>query len=229
VNAVPPIVPVPDDPKHKSYFLLTSLGKAASANPSGNRLMLDSRPCDTKEGMTVWLTGLPCSGKTTLGLAVTERLKASGWKVELLDGDVVRRELWRELSFSKADREENVRRFGFLAGLLSRHGIIAVVSAVSPYRVSRNLVRGDSTQFLEVYVNAPLAVCEQRDVKGMYRKARAGELAGFTGVADPYEAPLHPEVECRTDLETVEESVAKIVAAIEAALEETRSAAGSQA
>jgi adenylyl-sulfate kinase len=144
-------------------------------------------------------------------LAVTGRLIASGWKAEFLDGDVVRRELWRELAFSKADREENVRRFGFLAGLLSRHGIVAVVSAVSPYRVSRDLVRGDSTQFLEVYVNAPLAVCEQRDVKGMYRKARLGEIQGFTGIADPYEAPLHPEVECRTDLETIEESVEKIL------------------
>src|SRR5271170_2682501 len=177
--------------------------------------------------MTVWLTGLPCSGKTTLGLAVTGRLKASGWKTEFLDGDVVRRELWRELAFSKADREENVRRFGFLAGLLSRHGIVAVVSAVSPYRGSRDLVRGDSTQFLEVYVNAPLAVCEQRDVKGMYRKARAGQLPGFTGVADPYEPPLHPEVECRTDLETVEESVEKIMQAIDTALRERRSAASS--
>lgn len=177
--------------------------------------------------MTVWLTGLPCSGKTTLGLAVTGRLKASGWKAEFLDGDVVRRELWRELAFSKADREENVRRFGFLAGLLSRHGIVAVVSAVSPYRVSRDLVRGDSTRFLEVYVNAPLAVCEQRDGKGMYRKARAGELPGFTGVADPYEPPLNPEVECRTDLETVEESVAKIMQTVEAAFRELRSVASS--
>jgi adenylyl-sulfate kinase len=178
--------------------------------------------------MTVWLTGLPCSGKTTLGRAVAERLKASGRKTEFLDGDVVRRELWRELTFSKADRQENVRRFGFLAGLLSRHGIVAVVSAVSPYRTSRDLVRRESTQFLEVYVNAPLETCEQRDVKGMYRRARSGELPGFTGVADPYEAPLHPEVECRTDLETIEESVAKIMLAVEVAFGELRSAAYSK-
>jgi len=177
--------------------------------------------------MTVWLTGLPCSGKTTLGLAVTGRLKASGLKAEFLDGDVVRRELWRELAFSKADREENVRRFGVLARLLSGHGVVAVVSAVSPYRTSREIVRRDATQFLEVYVNAPLAVCEQRDVKGMYRKARSGELPGFTGVADPYEPPLDPEVECRTDLETVEESVEKIMQAIDTALRERRSAASS--
>ena len=139
----------------------------------------------------------------------------------------MRRELWRELAFSKADREENVRRLGFLAGLLARQGIVAVVSAVSPYRASRDLVRGDSTQFLEVYVNAPLAVCEQRDVKGMYRKARSGELPGFTGVADPYEPPLHPEIECRTDLETVEESVAKIMQAVDATFRALRAAASS--
>lgn len=177
--------------------------------------------------MTVWLTGLPCSGKTTLGLVVTERLKASGWKAEFLDGDVVRRELWRELAFSKADRDENVRRFGFLAGLLSRHGIVAVVSAVSPYRASRDSVRRESTRFLEVYVNAPLAVCERRDVKGMYRKARSGEISSFTGIGDPYEPPLHPEIECRTDLETIEESVAKIMKTIDAAFGELRSAASS--
>jgi adenylyl-sulfate kinase len=177
--------------------------------------------------MTIWLTGLPCSGKTTLGLAVARRLEDSGRKVEFLDGDVVRRELWRELAFSKADREENIRRFGFLAGMLSRHGIVAVVSAVSPYRASRDLVRGDSTQFLEVYVNAPLAICEQRDVKGMYRRARLGDLPGFTGVADPYEPPLHPEVECRTDLETIEESLAKIMQSIDAAFRGLRASASS--
>jgi adenylylsulfate kinase len=105
---------------------------------------------------------------------------------------------------------------------------VAVVSAVSPYRASRDLVRGDSTQFLEVYVNAPLAVCEQRDVKGMYRKARAGVIADFTGVADPYEAPLNPEVECRTDLESIEESVRKIMQQIEAAFRGRHSVAGSK-
>jgi adenylyl-sulfate kinase len=178
--------------------------------------------------MTVWLTGLPCSGKTTLGLAVTGRLKASGLRAEFLDGDVVRRELWRELAFSKTDREENVRRFGILAGLLSRHGVVVVVSAVSPYRASRDLVRRDSTQFLEVYVNAPLAVCEQRDGKGMYRRARAGDLPGFTGIADPYEAPLQPEVECRTDLESIEESIAKIMQAIDAAFRGLHSTASSK-
>ncbi len=161
--------------------------------------------------MTVWLTGLPCAGKTTLGLALTARLRARGLQAEFLDGDVIRRELWRDLGFRKMDREENIRRLGFVAGLLARNGVIAVVSAVSPYRASRDSVRRQSSRFLEVYVNAPLAVCERRDVKGMYHQARAGQLPGFTGVDDPYEAPLHPEVECRTDLETIEESVGKIL------------------
>jgi adenylyl-sulfate kinase len=176
--------------------------------------------------MTVWLTGLPCAGKTTLGLALTERLRALGLRAEFLDGDVIRRELWRDLGFTKADRDENIRRFGFVAELLARNGVIAVVSAVSPYRASRDKVRSVSTRFLEVYVNAPLAVCERRDVKGMYQRARSGGLPGFTGVDDPYEAPLDPEVECRTEVETIEESVEKILAKIHAAQEEAKSAAG---
>ncbi len=174
--------------------------------------------------MTVWLTGLPCSGKTTLGLALTERLLARGWQAEFLDGDVIRHELWRDLGFSKTDREENIRRLGFVAGLLARHGIIVVVSAVSPYRAARDQVRRSSANFVEVFVNAPLAVCEQRDVKGMYRRARAGQLPGFTGVDDPYEPPLHPDVECRTELESIEESTAKILEQVAAGLEQRHAA-----
>ena len=186
---------------------------------------------DTNEGMIVWLTGLPCSGKTTLGLAVTELLRARGWQAEFLDGDVVRRELWRDLGFGKADREENIRRLGFVAALLARNHVIAVVSAVSPYRSARDQIRGhaeesDAEGFIEVYVNAPLAVCEQRDVKGMYHRARAGGLPGFTGVDDPYEAPLDPEVECRTGLESVEESVAKILSSVQAGVTKARRAPG---
>jgi adenylyl-sulfate kinase len=164
--------------------------------------------------MTIWLTGLPCSGKTTLGHAVTERLLAAGGKAELLDGDALRRDLWKDLGFSRSDREENIRRIGSLAEVLARNGIVAVVSAVSPYRAMREQIRSLSSSFIEVYVNAPLTVCEQRDVKGMYRRARLGELTGFTGIDDPYEPPFDPEVECRTDLETVEESVEKILGAI---------------
>jgi adenylyl-sulfate kinase len=164
--------------------------------------------------MTVWLTGLPCAGKTTLGLAIVERLRALGRKTEFLDGDVLRQALWKDLGFSKADREENIRRIGFIAELLAHNGIVAVVSAVSPYRAAREEVRRKCGRFLEVYVNAPLSVCEHRDVKGMYGRARRGELAGFTGISDPYEPPLAAEVECHTDLETVEESAEKVLRAI---------------
>jgi adenylylsulfate kinase len=164
--------------------------------------------------MIIWLTGLPCSGKTTLGVAVTMRLRSGGWQVELIDGDLIRRNLWPELGFSKAERDENVRRFGYLAEILSRHDIIPVVCAVSPYRESRDRLRRESSRFVEVYVNAPVEVCEERDVKGMYKKARAGELPDFTGVTDPYEPPLKPEVECFTAQESVEESASKIVQAV---------------
>jgi bifunctional enzyme CysN/CysC len=167
-------------------------------------------------GATVWFTGLSSSGKTTLSLAVYERLWARGYRVELLDGDEVRLRLSRGLGFSKDDRNENVRRIGFVAEVLARQGVIALVSAISPYREARDEVRSRISNFLEVYVNAPLDVCEERDVKGLYRKARAGEIAQFTGINDPYEPPLRPDVECRTDLETAADCADKIVAAVEA-------------
>jgi adenylylsulfate kinase len=166
--------------------------------------------------MTVWLTGPPCSGKSTLGLAVTTRLNAGGWRAELLDGDELRKELWPELGFTKRDRNENIRRFGFLAAMLCGQGIVPVVSAVSPYREARDQVRRNCVRFLEVFVDAPLATLERRDVKGMYKQARAGEIATFTGVSDPYEPPANPEVHCRTDLETIPESVTKIMQHIDA-------------
>jgi adenylyl-sulfate kinase len=149
---------------------------------------------------------------------VYERLWARGHRVELLDGDEVRRHLSRGLGFSKEDRNENVRRIGFVAEMLARHGVIAIVSAISPYREARDELRSSSSNFLEVYVNASLKVCEERDVKGLYRKARSGELPRFTGIDDPYEPPLFPEVECRTDRETIAESAEKIVDAVEARL-----------
>jgi bifunctional enzyme CysN/CysC len=167
-------------------------------------------------GATVWFTGLSSSGKTTLSLAVYERLWARGYRVELLDGDEVRLRLSRGLGFSKDDRNENVRRIGFVAEVLARQGVIALVSAISPYRDARDEVRSRISNFLEVYVNAPLDVCEERDVKGLYRKARSGEIAQFTGINDPYEPPLRPDVECRTDLETAADCADKIVAAVEA-------------
>lgn len=167
-------------------------------------------------GVTVWFTGLSGSGKTTISKRVEERLRAQGFKVEALDGDVVRQNLTKGLGFSKEDRDENIRRIGFVAQLLTRNGVAVLVSAISPYREIRDEVRERIGSFVEVYVNAPVEVCEQRDVKGLYRKARAGEIKGFTGVDDPYEPPLAPEVECRTDVESVAQSAAKVLGALEA-------------
>jgi adenylylsulfate kinase len=163
-------------------------------------------------GVTVWFTGLSGAGKTTISRAVEKELKSYGYKVEILDGDIVRQHLTKGLGFSKEDRDENIRRVGFVANLLTRNQVIVLVSAISPYRELREEVRQQIVNFVEVYVNAPLAVCEQRDVKGLYKKARAGEIKNFTGIDDPYEAPLRPEVECRTDLETLDESVSKVLA-----------------
>lgn len=166
-------------------------------------------------GATIWLTGLSGAGKTTIGQAVAEALKARGQRVEILDGDLVRQHLSKGLGFSKEDRDENIRRIGFVAHLLTRHGVFVVASAISPYRAIRQEVRSMIGQFVEVYVNAPLAVCESRDVKGLYAKARAGLIRGFTGIDDPYEAPEQPEVECRTDRDSLEDCTAQVLAALD--------------
>jgi adenylyl-sulfate kinase len=160
----------------------------------------------------VWFTGLSSSGKTTLSTALHERLIALGHRVEHLDGDSFRRHLGNDLGFSREDRDENIRRIGYVAGMLARHGVTVLVSAISPYRAARDEIRARVGRFIEIYVNAPLEVCEQRDVKGLYKRARAGLLHGFTGVDDPYELPLHPELECQTATETVEQSVQNILA-----------------
>jgi adenylyl-sulfate kinase len=159
----------------------------------------------------IWLTGLSSAGKSTLAENLCKRLLDQGCRVEMLDGDIVRRRLCKDLGFSKKDRDENIRRLGFLAELLSRNGITVIVSAISPYRGARDEVRTRIPGFIEVYVNAPIDVCERRDVKGLYRQARAGRIQAFTGIDDPYEPPLQPEVECRTDLESIDESVRKIL------------------
>jgi adenylyl-sulfate kinase len=166
-------------------------------------------------GLTIWFTGLSSAGKSTICQALYEKLWARGYKVEWLDGDVVRQHLSKGLGFSKQDRDENIRRIGFVAELLTRNGVIVLVSAISPYGSVRDEVRRRIGNFLEVYVNAPLAVCEQRDVKGFYRRARTGDLQHFTGVDDPYEAPTAPEVECCTDRETVVESTVKVLEAVD--------------
>jgi bifunctional enzyme CysN/CysC len=173
-------------------------------------------------GMTVWFTGLSSAGKSTISRAVCEKLWAKGHRVELLDGDVIRQHLSKDLGFSKNDRDENIRRIGFAAELLTRNGVIVLVAAISPYRAVRDEMRRRIGRFVEVYVNAPLEVVEQRDLKGIYRRARAGELRGVTGLDDPYEAPLAPELECQTGHETLAESVGKVITTIEELLNGVR-------
>lgn len=168
-----------------------------------------------QSGVTVWFTGLSGAGKTTISSALEKVLLSQGYKVEVLDGDVVRQNLTKGLGFSKEDRDENVRRVGFVASLLSRNGVIVLVSAISPYRNIREQMRQRIDNFVEVYVNAPLDVCERRDVKGLYQKARSGQIKNFTGIDDPYEPPLNADIECRTDLESLEESVSKVLAKLE--------------
>jgi adenylyl-sulfate kinase len=162
------------------------------------------------KGFTLWFTGLSGAGKSTISEQIFERLKTSGAKVELLDGDVVRTHLSKGLGFSKEDRDTNVRRIGFVSELLSRNGVIALVAAISPYREVREEIRGRIGNFVEIYVHCPIEVLAKRDVKGLYKKALAGEIAGFTGVSDPYEPPLRPEVTIDSSREAVDDSVEKV-------------------
>ncbi|MEG4344780.1 adenylyl-sulfate kinase [Microcoleus sp. A003_D6] len=168
-----------------------------------------------EKGFILWFTGLSGSGKTTITKALEPELKARGCKVEILDGDVVRTNLSKGLGFSQEDRDTNIRRIGFVANLLSRNGVVAITAAISPYRSIRDEIRAIEPNFVEVYVTAPLEVCEGRDVKGLYAKARAGEIKGFTGIDDPYEEPLNPEIICYTERESVEESVKKVLRKLE--------------
>ncbi len=145
-------------------------------------------------GFCLWLTGLPSAGKTTVSHELAPRLRARGWTVELLDGDEVRRGLSADLGFDRAAREQHARRVTFVAKLLARNGVVPIVALISPYASSRAAARKEVGNFVEVYIRTPLEVCEQRDVKGLYRKARAGEIHEFTGVDDPYEAPTDAEI-----------------------------------
>ena len=162
------------------------------------------------QGFTLWLTGMSGAGKSTVSDMLMDRFRAAGARVELLDGDVVRTNLSQGLGFSREDRDTNVRRFGFVAELLSRNGVIAVVAAISPYRATREEVKAKIASFVEVFVDCPLEVLAARDVKGLYKKALAGEVGNFTGISDPYEAPLNPDVVVRSDRETVEVSVDRV-------------------
>ena len=145
---------------------------------------------ESMRGLTIWLTGLPSAGKTTLGRNVAEQLLRDGEPVELLDGDVLRSKIGRELGFSRQDREDNLRRICFVAELLARNGVNVVVAAISPFSALRREFRKQLYPFLEVFVNAPLPVCEQRDIKGLYRRCRSGEIKGLTGIDDVYERPF---------------------------------------
>ena len=166
---------------------------------------------------TIWFTGLSGSGKTTISTEVAKILRQRGSRVEVLDGDIVRQNLTRDLGFSRTDRDENIRRIGFVAHLLTRNGVVVLVSAISPYRDVRQEVRNKiGSNFIEVYVNAPLSTCEDRDVKGLYKRVRKGEIKFFTGIDDPYEPPLKPEVECFTDQEEIDQSVAKVLESLDA-------------
>jgi adenylylsulfate kinase len=164
------------------------------------------------DGATLWFTGLSGAGKSTLASAVRDILHADGRLVEVLDGDEIRTNLSKGLGFSKEDRDTNIRRIGYVARLLSRNGVVAITAAISPYRDVRDEVRrAHEARFIEIFVDCPLDELVRRDRKGLYAKALAGEIQNFTGVSDPYEPPISPEIHVRTDRETVEESRDRIL------------------
>ncbi len=160
------------------------------------------------KGFTIWFTGLSGAGKSTLSEIIEQRLREHGHKVEVLDGDVVRTHLSKGLGFSREDRDTNIKRIAFVCGLLSRNGVICISAAISPYREAREWARQEIGNFVEIYISCPLEVCQERDVKGLYKLVAEGKLKGFTGVDDPYEPPVNPELVIETNRETPEESAA---------------------
>jgi adenylylsulfate kinase len=167
-------------------------------------------------GCTLWFTGMSGSGKSTLSSLVADRLRALGARVEVIDGDIVRTRLCRGLGFSKEDRQENISRIGFVCELLSRNGVIAIAAAISPYRACREELRARIPNFIEVYMRCPVEVLVERDVKGLYKKALAGEIPHFTGISDPYEPPAAPEVTVDSSKDSLEDSLASILRVLEA-------------
>jgi adenylylsulfate kinase len=167
--------------------------------------------CQEQKGVTLWFTGLPCSGKSAIANRVAEILRGRNLKAERLDGDTVRKSLCRDLGFSREDRNENIRRVTFVAKLLTRNGVAVLTSFISPYREIRNEARCEIGNFIEIYVRCPLEVCMARDIKGMYQKAIRGEIKEFTGISDPYEEPLNPDLVLETDKESLDESASKVL------------------
>jgi adenylyl-sulfate kinase len=164
-----------------------------------------------ERGFCLWLTGLPSAGKTTIARAVAHRLRGEGLRVELLDGDEVRQGLSADLGYDRSSRETHAARVTFVAKVLARNDVVAIVALISPYRVSRAKARAEIGRFVEVYIDTPLALCEARDVKGLYQKARAGVIHGMTGVDDPYEVPEHPEIVVETADRTPEQAAELIL------------------
>ncbi len=167
------------------------------------------------QGFTLWFTGLSGAGKSTLANLVAEELRKRGHRVEILDGDEVRTNLSKGLGFSKEDRDINIRRIGYVCHLLARNGVISISAAISPYREVRDEVRRNHDRFFEVYVRCTIDKLVERDVKGLYKKALAGEIKSFTGVSDPYEEPLEPELIVDSSTETVEQSLGKLLGRLE--------------
>jgi len=188
-------------------------GVARRDSPADTENQLEET--DMHKGFTLWFTGMSGAGKSTISRALELRLRERGAKVEVLDGDVVRTHLSKGLGFSKEDRDENIRRIGFVCELLSRNGVIALAAAISPYRAVREEVRDRIPNFVEIYVECPIEVLAERDVKGLYKRALAGEIPHFTGISDPYEPPVNPEVTVNSSKETPEESVERIWATLE--------------
>jgi adenylyl-sulfate kinase len=168
-------------------------------------------------GFVLWLTGLSGAGKSTIAAKLGPALAERGHRVELLDGDEVRTNLCQGLGFSREDRDTNIARIGYVAGKLAKHGVAVLVAAISPYREARDRVRAEVDNFVEIHVAAPVSTCAERDVKGLYAKALSGEIKHFTGVSDPYEVPLAPEIVLHTEAETVDESVEQVIAWLERA------------
>ncbi len=168
-----------------------------------------------QQGFVLWMTGLSGAGKTTIALILMDELAKRGVRAERLDGDVVRESLTRDLGFTAEDRAKNIERVTFVAKLLSRNGVGCVCSFISPYQAVRDGVRANTTNFLEVFVDAPLDVVINRDVKGLYKKAIAGEIPNFTGISDPFEAPENPDIHVRTDRQTPEESAQYLMGVLE--------------